>query len=421
MNLLKGKRIETGYVLIGALLFSCLYIWPLRIVWIDKFVITLIVTSTLLKRKKRFLQQQKSNQSFQINLPSIIITYFVVRDLFSLYSNANYKTFRWVIVHIITLIFFLFYRKINLRYETIYAILILYSIVSLVNYVVMTLTGYNWEALQGVIISGSIISSIPFVVAILIVCSTFSNFRNMREISLLYLVMINGIVYQSRTTILLVFISLGLILFKSKVRFKSRIRLFLPISFITVCLSFFGNTFHSDLQAAKINAVSEGGEISNYLSDIRDTALLLIKNRDSDSDRVQHLKCGLKFASKRDFPMSLFGSGANSFRYEIEKCSEFGGEDEIAQEIEYVGNGSRSVSFTILIIDYGVVGIGLIFVGIIINLRNQFLRKHKYDAIASILFSYLLLVANVNDILLVWLLLFFSVGISDISKNRYRN
>ncbi len=28
MNLLKGKRIETGYVLIGALLFSCLYMAP---------------------------------------------------------------------------------------------------------------------------------------------------------------------------------------------------------------------------------------------------------------------------------------------------------------------------------------------------------------------------------------------------------
>ena len=369
------------------------------------------------------MKQQKSDQSFQINLPSILITYFVVRDLFSLYNNANDKTFRWFIVHIITLILFLFYRKINLRYETIYAILIFYSIISLVNYVVMTWTGYNWEELQGVIISGSIILSIPFIVAILIVPSTFSNFRNMREISLLYLVMINGIVYQSRTTIFLVFLSLGLILFKSKVSFKSRMRLFLPISFITVCLSFVGNTFHSDLQAAKINSVSEEGrsEISNYLTDIRDTALLLIRNRDSDSDRVQHLKCGLKFASKRDFPMSLFGSGANSFKYEIEKCSEFGGEDGIAQEIEYVGNGSRSVSFTILIIDYGVVGIGLIFVGIIINLRNQFLKKHKYDVIAIILFSYLLLVANVNDILLVWLLLLFSLGISDISKNRYRN
>jgi hypothetical protein len=69
--------------------------------------------------------------------------------------------------------------------------LISYSILSLVNYIVITLSGSKWEELQGVIISGSIISNIPFIVAILIVPSIVSNINNMREISLLCLVMIN--------------------------------------------------------------------------------------------------------------------------------------------------------------------------------------------------------------------------------------
>jgi hypothetical protein len=145
--------------------------------------------------------------------------------------------------------------------------------------------------------------------------------------------------------------------------------------------------------------------------------LLIVKNRESNSDQIQHIKYGLKFASERDFLELLFGSVANSFRYEIEKCSEFGGKDKIVQKIRYVGNGSRFISFTILIIDYGLVGIGLLLLGIVMNLRKQLMKDLKYDAIASMIFLYLLFLANVNGILLVWIFLLFSVGISDIRKN----
>jgi hypothetical protein len=184
----------------------------------------------------------------------------VVRDLLALYNNLNYKTFLWVLVYLIFLVTFSFYRRINLRYEPIYKLLISYSILSLVNYIVITLSGSKWEELQGVIISGSIISNIPFIVAILIVPSIVSNINNMREISLLCLVMINGIVYQSRTTILLLFISLVLILFKSTIRFKRRIVIFFPVFSMAVFLSFFGNTFHSYSQTADINSVSGGAK-----------------------------------------------------------------------------------------------------------------------------------------------------------------
>ncbi len=421
MNLLGNKRLQKEQILFGALLISCLYIYPLKIIWIDKFVIILMIAAAFLKKRIN-IEQNKFKYALQINMPLILISYLVVRDMLTLNNDTNFKTFRWFIVHLIFLVAFSIYRKINLSYKTVYFLLISYSIFSLINYGVITLIGYKWEELQGEIVSGSIILSIPFIIAILIVPSTISNTNNSREISLLCLVMISGITYQSRSTILLVFISLALILLKASIKLNVRLRICIPIFSMSVLLSLFGNTFHSNLKAVEINRDSgQTDKLSEYFFDVRDSALLFIKSRESDSDRVKHLKCGLKFAQERDFPELLFGNGANSFRFEIEKCSEFGGNDDIPSKIEYKGNGSRSVSTTILIIDYGLLGVGLLILGIIINLRNQLRNRQKYDAIGTILFSYMLLVANVNDILLVWYLLLFSIGLTDFGKSKCRD
>jgi hypothetical protein len=59
VNLLGKKRFGTEYLLIGALLISCLYVWPLKIIWIDNFVITNVLIMALLKIKKENLELKK--------------------------------------------------------------------------------------------------------------------------------------------------------------------------------------------------------------------------------------------------------------------------------------------------------------------------------------------------------------------------
>jgi hypothetical protein len=414
MKIFQKKGFDVGQITFFILLVSCLYIWPFRIVWLDKVAIA--IAFALFIRKKELLNLIKYKR---ILLPVIMVIYFLIRDLSTLFENHTQKNIKVFFVHIILLLIFLIRYKINLEYTRVYVIFMLYSIFSILTYLLFFFIGLRWEEAQGEKISGSLIFSIPFALAAILIACTIENTNNKKEKFLLILILTNGIIFQSRTTLLLVFLCLALITIKSNITIQKRIQIVSPFLILVILSSFYTGTFNSVSKSESSNFEQENSKrINSYLIDIKDSALLLIQNRESDSDRVNHLKCGFKFIQERNFGEKWFGTGANSYRHEIEKCSEFGGDDEIDSRIQYIGSGSKSISLTILIVDYGLAGLVLLIVSVIINLRNQKKKNQWYDAVITILSAYVFCLSNVNDVMLTWITLVFSFGITDIRKNR---
>lgn len=409
-----SKEIDLHNIILFFFVIACLYIWPFKIVYLDKVILLAIFAILLFNKSLRSIEKIYIKHAA---LPIILITYFILRDIITLYQNLDLRIARWLIVHSILLVLCLTFSKLEIRFSRLYYILIIYSIVTILTQLLFAAVELSWEAEQGELISGSIIFSLPYVLSASLAASTSNNYDNKKEIGLLALVLINGIMFESRTTILLVILSLTIIFLKSGIKIRKRIEIVAPLMTLTIILSFLSGTFYSKSnEISNYQKVKGNEKVIHYLTDIKDSVLLLIQNRESDSDRVKHLRCGLKIALNRNSIDKWFGSGTNSFRYEIEKCSEFGGKDEINSSVQYLGSGSRSVSATILIVDYGIIGITLLCISILKNIMFQLRRKELYDFFVTILFVYVLFLANVNDILLVWMSLFFSLGITKNSK-----
>lgn len=400
---------------------SCLYVWPIGAVWIDKFAIVLVVLVAFCHKNK--FKSKKVNFSW-VFLPICTVCYWILRDISALSLNFRFDSLRIVISNFLLLVclVLLLYKKHSLlEYAQAYNISLFYSILQLINFVLFKLSGEDWSSWQGRIISGSTIASIPLFISSVLIARTFSNKGNIREIVLLSLLIINGISYQSRLTLLLVFFCLFLIAIKAQVRISARLKFLIPFIVVLVFGSFIGASFksHSPTNASADTEVAVDislTAIANYMRDVSESALFLAKSRESDSDRSLHLTCGLKFLSKRTGESLLFGSGVNSYKYEIIKCKEFGGADNINSEIEYIGRGSRSISVTILIIDYGLVGLFLLILAVVTNFFQQVRNKMYYDLVLSVLILSMLFTSNVTGILLVWLIIFFTFSISNIKK-----
>ena len=412
MKLFQKFRVDTGHIIFAFLLISCIYIWPFGFVWLDKVVI--FIAFTLLIIRKELLNLKRNIQSVSL---FIMIFYFLIRDMITLVNDHNLKNIKVFLVHIILLIAFTMINKINLEFTKVYIIFIMYSIFNIFNYFLFVLSGIKWEEAQGVLISGSLIFSVPFAFATILIASTSNNSDNKREMFLLLLILINGIIYQSRITLLLLFLCLGLITIKFNISIRKRIQIVSPLLILAISASFYSGTFHSVSNSELNNSQQKNIKgINNYVTDIKDSILIMIKNRESDSDRVKHLSCGFKFIKERNLKEKWFGTGANSYRYEIEKCSEFGGDDEINSDIRYIGTGSKSISLTILMVDYGLAGLVLLVVAVVMNLRYQRNNKQWYDSIITFLSIYIMSLSNINDIILIWISLVFSFGVTGIRR-----
>jgi len=240
---------------------------------------------------------------------------------------------------------------------------------------------------------------------------------------LIILVIITGIVYESRTTILLAFISIFLIAIKPSQDLRVRARFVIPFAMILFVSSFFGSTFVSNYEEKNIigkrmeNMDGQALEkYTKYFNDIRDSIFILYKGRESDNDRRDHLYCASRILLKRENVVFYFGSGSDSHKYVIEECQEFGGKNNFNANYDDFTMGSRSTTFTALLVDYGAVGAFLLALAFLHNLLLQLIRKSWYNFILIILVTYFIFLANVSSMIIVWSLMLSSWRISVTDK-----
>lgn len=411
------KFIAAEKYLYSGLIFGCLISFPFSTPYIDLLFIGFYVLLQL----RRNIQNLGISKSilFQNFLVILLFAYFAFRDLFSMSQVPDLKTLRILLVHLLLLSFVLIVGELEgakIGYRVILNIGICYFFLYNAYFFLIWVIGQNWAELQTVYLTGSLYVAIPFIFISFLILENSSSKTFHSECLLTSLAILSAIVYSSRTLLLFVLFFATQYLYKSRVELEKRLRFVFGFWFISIIFSLVFGVFVSHSNDVQVtpstsqSAVSQSSlrssdiSVSHYFKDITSSIFFLIKNRNSDSDRKEHISCAFEALENRNAQSKLFGSGTNTYRYTLGSCTQFGGGGYSDEKIVRQGRGSQSISFTVIMLDYGLFPYLLLF-SIFVYRLYQFSRKQtSFTYIIYFLLNfYLFFVTNLGAAFIVWL------------------
>ncbi len=400
-----------------AIFFGCLIAFPISTPYLDLLLISVYL----------FLQISKTiwNASvfsflkFNTLPPLALFSYFLLRDTFSLWNFFEFKTLRILLVHFVLLIFIVFQilqPNSRINYMFVLRISILYFAFYDIFYLFMRLTGQNWATLQTVYLTGSVYASIPFLFTSYLILENSSNRSLRSEYFLTILALISAVLYSSRTLLLFILLFLVIYYFKSQVEIKKKHKFVFGFLLMTIFLSLTSGVFVSHSNDLRVSNNSETTTISedkivqtdisivSFLKDVSSSALFLVNNRKSDDDRKAHILCALESLENRTILNNLIGSGTNTYRHTLGSCTQFGGQGYSDDVIERKDKGSQSISFTVIMLDYGLFAFILLVLVFMSRLYDFYQRRVSFTYLLYFVLNfYLFFVTNLGAAFIVWL------------------
>ena len=402
-----------------ALIFGCLIAFPLSTPYVDLMLICVYLIFLVSKVSG---YEYFSTYSKSLNLLSVaLFSYLIIRDIISIISFFDIKTIRVLLVHLVLLI--LITLKINLLndkfdYRFVLKISVFYFALYDIFYVFTRLTEQDWAKLQTVYLTGSVYAAIPFLYISYVILENSTNASLKSEYYVTFLALISAVLYSSRTLLLFILVFLIIYCFKSKVELIDRLKFVFGLLLLAFSLSFFFGIFVSHSREPDIIKSSDAAIVSEYkhvgsnnsiirfINDISSSALFLVNNRKPDDDRKAHIMCAFESLENRTLINNLFGSGTNTYRYTLATCSQFGGQGYSDTKIERNNRGSQSISFTIIMLDYGLLVFILLFLIFIKRLHEFYQGQITATYILYFLLnSYLFFIINLGFALIIWLFL----------------
>lgn len=396
--------------------FGCIIAFPISTPYLDLFFISIYL---ILMVKGASGHKKSFGFSKSIDIPSIaLFLFFFLRDLFSLINFFEVKTLRILLVHLVLFILLIVHSlqlnpKIN--YKIILRISIIYFAFYNIYYFIILLTGQNWATLQTVYLTGSVYASIPFLFTSYMVLENSSNKTLRFEYFLTILALTSAILYSSRSLLLFILFFIGIYFFKSKVELRKRLKFVFGCLFLTISMSWafgvfvsYSNDFRigndSDIAIVEEDKIIETNKsVIRFFEDLTSSAFFLVENK-RDDDRKAHILCALESLENRTLINNLIGSGTNTYRHTLASCSQFGGQGYSDNSIKRENKGSQSISFTIIMLDYGLFAYILFFSLFAKRLYDFYQSRVSLTYLLYFLLNfYLFFVTNLGVTFIVWL------------------
>jgi len=395
-------------------ILGCLISFPLSTPYLDLFLTSVFLFVIFLNKDLRGASLRRLFVS-RI-LPNLLFLFLLCRDIVSIFTFFDLKTVRIILVHLVLFLFALlsnFDLLTSRRYKLILNIGIFYFASYTIFYIITKIKGEDWATLQTVYLTGSVYAAIPFLFISYSILENSTRQTMTSEMVLVLLALISATVYSSRTLLLFIFLFLFTFLFKSKIEVVKRLQFFSILLFLSIFLSAISGTFVShtkpiqssqDSYGVESSSTSEDSNLKNFIKDLSASALFLFNNRQSDQDRKSHLLCGIEALKNRGLITNIFGSGTNTYRHTLASCTQFGGPGYSDEKIIRKDKGSQSISFTITLIDYGILPFVLIFIMFFHHFSQFFNQKNSLVYMFYFVLNfYLFFITNLGPALIVWL------------------
>ncbi len=393
MGTLPTKWLQTGFMI--SLLLGLTLKYPFNAaIWDEVLPIIIFVLYFFFSRFKMI--KQLNLGMFKSDIYMFLIAYLLVRTCAAVVQQNGLPEFRFLVFWVVLITSCLIFGDSNFRiwsYTWFLRLGIAFSIFQLIlELALRSILGTKFHYYQSIITGPSQFAVITIAILFKILITESRTRNYFLEYIYVSLVSINSVLYESRlTNTILIFFGIVFIL-QPLISIKTKIFMSLLIYLIPHVPGLLAiNTVESSQNT--VSRVSETLRVE-LPSTIK---FALDKPRDSDVDRLNHIKCVMKMAEERNLFDLLFGKGTESHKKTI--------------GIECFGAKSsginRTNTFLAVFADYGLIAFLLIFLIFIQELKNSLIRRKFFpQAFLYLMFMALSISSNLTDSLLFWMILF---------------
>ena len=390
-------RSDIGIILSIAILANSVILFERSLV--DELLVFIVLVYLFTSRKYKLSFNISQNR-----IEVLFFIYLITHILITSYVNSqiNLSNIRFLIIYCALLLFTLKFGQIKQNLYMVTQILILiYSYIYLLYYLVMHFANKSWEEFQAIYWSGSV--GAAFAPAIGCILATYrrnpnSSSKLIRAINfqIITLATLLGVLYSSRVLYVVVTISI-LYLFFTK-NFLLIISILFPVIFIAPFILY---DHKNERQALDLNLTSLKMVMSDEFLVLRNS-LDIIQSGSGDEDRRSQLLCirSLVLNSSSSETL-LWGYGQNEHKIALLDCPDIS--ERLSPTVELV----RPVGLTAFGVDFGLTGLLLLFFIFLRKLYHFSIQTFNLNALIIIFISFgFLLISNSLDIMFLNIILF---------------
>lgn len=354
-------------------------------------------------------------------LEIITLSYLLINAVISLIAGFkitnlrgyNQSTIRMILIYICFIVFLISVNSTKQNYKGIGKLLILLSSGVLYCWVIYGLIlksfGINWASQQAKTWAGSSYASIIPIYGLFL---SYIYAKSQKNFLFLFIMnycfsIIASQIFDSRimlTTLLLLSIY---IIIKNLTNWNTSKYVVAFFMFIPIVCSFLLISPNNEVKTIYAQIIS-----------LKESSQFINNPRFSDMDRSIQIKCANELIFKaNNIPEFLFGFGQSKHKSVMLKCY---GVDQSAP-----GTGVRPVGYAAFLVDYGFLGIFLIFLILIKNLQSIYKAKGSFLELFLVLFApSCLLLTNAIDstfifcIIFLNLIYYFRINIPQFSRSK---